>query len=338
MFPKIKRSLPAKSLQSQKSLGKSPTLPHEGKRKPKEGALESATGGAGGTRLLLPSCTHALSWAAHSSAAGFLSLPPLLGPQRLSSLIFPAGEAAPGASVAVPPPRPAGSAAGRCQFPKSSSLRGKPEERATATTTTKKPTKQANKKKAKSPESARTPPRKKKRGGEAKKLLSAACLSASGLLPSWSRERGSPGRAGGRGCPSPRLRPACSGRAGSARLPAARTGRPGPRRDCPSRAGDEPLQRRSDGSSIFLPPPPRRLPPLPTPAPLPPGSFASRTGRPAGPLQDGPDAAARAGGGKEAARGEGRAQGPAATVREPAKATNMSAFLFEHLGGGEGWE
>lgn len=89
---------------------------------------------AGGTRLLLPPPprTHTLSWAAHSpAAAGFLSLPPLFGPLRLSNLIFPAGEAALGASVAVPPPRPAGAtAAGRCPVPKRSFLPGKSQEKA----------------------------------------------------------------------------------------------------------------------------------------------------------------------------------------------------------------
>lgn len=84
----------------------------------------------GPTRLLLPPAprTHALSWAAHNpAAAGFLSLPPLCGPQRLSNLIFRAEEAVLGASVAVPPPRPTGATAGRCLVSKRNFPTGKPE-------------------------------------------------------------------------------------------------------------------------------------------------------------------------------------------------------------------
>lgn len=65
------------------------------------------------------------------------------------------------------------------------------------------------------------------------------------------RERGA-GR--GRGCPSPRLCPACCGRAGGQGRAASCAHRPPrPRCERTPRAGGESLQRRSDGNSIFLP-------------------------------------------------------------------------------------
>lgn len=208
-------------------------------------------GGDGGTRLLLPPSprTHALSWAAHNSvAAGFLSLPPLLGPQRLSNLIFPAGEAALGASVAVPPPRPAGAAAGRCQVPKRTG-----KNRRKGNNNRKAEKKKERKKRQKS---AGTPTRQKReeKNPTTLKVLSAACLSAVRLVLPWAQSEGARGGPGGEvapllGC----ALPAPGERAGSAGLPAARTGRPGPRCECPPRTGDESLQRRSDSNSIFLP-------------------------------------------------------------------------------------
>lgn len=235
-------------------------------------------GGDGGTRLLLPPSprTHALSWAAHNSvAAGFLSLPPLLGPQRLSNLIFPAGEAALGASVAVPPPRPAGAAAGRCQVPKRTG-----KNRRKGNNNRKAEKKKREKKKAKV---CRHTNEAKTRGKKPHNVESplGGVSQCCEVGPSMGTERGSPGRAGGRGCPSPRLCPACSRRAGGQRRAASCAHRPPgpPLRVPPADRGRvtstaERQQQHLSSSLLLLlaarpPACPCCLPPLPTPAPLP---------------------------------------------------------------------
>lgn len=114
-----------------------------------------------------------------------------------------------------------------------------------------------------------------------------------------------PGRAGGSGCPSPRL-PVCLLRAGGQRRAASCEHRPARPllRVPPTGRGrvTSTAERRQQhlSSSLLLrlaarpPVAPRCLPPLPTPAPLPPlaRSSASRTGRQPGPLEDRPEVAA----------------------------------------------
>lgn len=136
-------------------------------------------------------------------------------------------------------------------MPGSEAHRKKTEEK--ATTTEKRKKKKERKKRQKS---AGTPTRQKReeKNPTTLKVLSAACLSAVRLVLPWAQSEGARGGPGGEvapllGC----ALPAPGERAGSAGLPAARTGRPGPRCECPPRTGDESLQRRSDSNSIFLP-------------------------------------------------------------------------------------